>query len=636
MPYRKDLDGLRAIAILGVLLFHAGVPGFAGGFVGVDIFFVISGYLITGLISRDLAANRFSFRQFYLKRLRRLLPALFVVLLATWCLGFVLLAEHEFVVLGKTLLSSLGFASNWFFLTEIGYFDPALASNALLHTWSLSIEEQYYLLWPLLLFMARRKLGAPALRGPVVGLAIGFFAISVLLVARASPQQAFFNSAGRIWELLAGAALGLGLPRASIPPPLATAMRSLGLALLAGSIGFYSPATPYPGIAALAPVLGSALLIAAPPGHRDLVLAGLASTPARFFGKVSYPLYLWHWPLLVFARLLDPALSMRGVLAVLALALALATASTVLLENPIRRRRVLQDDDSFVVALAGALMLLGVLAGLAVAANGVPQRWSERQSPAELYRVLDRGHCFIDDQPLEALTHDCLIPDPAKKNVLVIGDSYAAHLVPGLRYHFPKVRFVQATASACRALFNFYYGPWRCPELNRMLFTKTIRDKRYDILLLASDWQPGDNLGETFARIRLLSSAPIVVLGNTPVYTTAPSPTLRRSRIADIPRSTSPPRFRPGLWETDRAMRAQSGPARFVSLLENFCPGRACPLRTKAGEIVHFDVGHLTMPGTIAVVGASRREIADALGESSPNGASRHHDKAAPIRAAVR
>lgn len=618
MPYRQDLDGLRAIAILGVVLFHAGVPGFSGGFVGVDIFFVISGYLITALIRRELIDERFSFRRFYLRRLRRLLPALFVVLLATWCMAFVLLPEPAFVTLGKTLLSSLGFASNWFFVTETGYFDPVLASNALLHTWSLSIEEQYYLLWPLLLFASRRKLAAPAVPAYVAALAALSLAVSILLVILASPQQAFFNSAGRIWELLAGAALALGQRPLSIGPRRATAMRGLGLALLAGSIGLYSPATPYPGVAAIAPVLGAVLLIAAPPGRRDLVFAGLASPPARFFGRVSYALYLWHWPLLVFARTVEPALSTAQALLVLVLALVLAAASTVLLEGPVRRRRLLAGDESFVVMLVGALMILAMLAGLAVATNGLPQRWSEAQPQADLYRVLDRGHCFIDDQPLELLTHDCLTPDPAKKNVLVIGDSYAAHLVPGLRHHFPRVNFVQATASSCRALFNFYYGPWRCPELNRMLFTQTIRDRRYDIILLASDWQVGDNLGETFDKIRLLSNAPIVVLGNTPVYVTAPSLALRESRIANVPRSQSPPPFRPGLWETDRAMKARSGPARYVSLLQNFCPGGICPTRTKAGELVHFDVGHLTMPGTIAVIGASRRDIADALGEPAP------------------
>jgi len=619
LAYRSDIDGLRAIAILSVVLFHAGFPYLPGGFVGVDIFFVISGYLITLWIKNNLADNTFSFRKFYLNRLRRLAPSFFVVLAFICTAGFFLEGAEGLVSLAKTLASSLAFTSNWFFLNQASYFDPALETNALLHTWSLSVEEQFYLAWPLVLFALRHNLDGTSRK--LVDVVFILFAVSllagVLLAEKSLAQQAFFNSAGRIWELLSGASLAIGLVEFPNKKSIATGMRCLGLGLIIFSIGCYSRKTSYPGFAALAPVIGSFFVIAASPNFRDPIFNILSSAPFRFVGKISYSLYLWHWPLLVFARSLNPQLSIPALLTILMAAFLLATVSTFLFEIPIRQRRLFRNDKPF-LATAGLLFVIFMGLGIfTVKSNGLPDRWQETtisENPDDIATGFDRGHCFIEDEPLEHLTNTCLAPDPSKKNILVIGDSFAAHLMPGLKHYFPDYHFVQATAASCRALVNFTYGRYRCTELNRLLFSETIMDKKYDAIFLMADWVYGDRMTDTLATIRARTATPIVVFGNTPAYTSNPSDSMKRHVMTGIPMKLTPPPFRDFLWETNEEIKKSSaGKARFISLLENFCPNKVCPLITDGDKNVHFDWGHVTGWGSIAVIGASRDQIADAL-----------------------
>jgi hypothetical protein len=228
-------------------------------------------------------------------------------------------------------------------------------------------------------------------------------------------------------------------------------------------------------------------------------------------------------------------------------------------------------------------------------------------------RVFDRGHCFIEDHPLKNLTDTCLTPDPAKKNILLIGDSYAAHLSFGLKYYFPNVHVAQATASACRAMINFIWAKWSCTDLNKLVFSTTIKDPRFSAIVLASDWQDNDNLTQTLAYIKSMTSTPVVVIGNSPVYKTNPDNGLLKHSLIDLSRIAQAPQYRDRLWEVDDFMKKNTSGATFVSLLDNFCPNKVCPLTTAGGNFVHFDVGHLTEWGSVAVIGASKGELAKAF-----------------------
>ena len=323
--YRPDVDGLRAVAVLAVLAFHAFPHAMPGGFAGVDVFFVISGFLITGIILDDLERGRFTIAGFYWRRIRRIFPALLLVLAACLALGWVLLLPDEYRQLGKHVAAGAGFIANLALWAEAGYFDWSAELKPLLHLWSLGVEEQYYVVWPLLLLFFRRWT-----LGLIVGIGVLSFALNLYMAAR-HPSAAFYLPMTRFWELLIGSALayrahqGFSNPKAFLGAALVIA----GLVLINGERAF-------PGWWALLPVLGTALLISAGPTawvNRTI----LAHPAAVYVGLISYPLYLWHWPLLSFARVVEqgepPA---TAKVALLALSFLLAWATYKFVEKPIR------------------------------------------------------------------------------------------------------------------------------------------------------------------------------------------------------------------------------------------------------------------------------------------------------------
>jgi peptidoglycan/LPS O-acetylase OafA/YrhL len=375
MNYRQDIDGLRAIAIIAVLLFHLGVPGFSGGFVGVDVFFVISGYLISRWIGDSMAAGEFTFRRFYIKRIRRLMPSFLVMLFCAFGLAYVLSGPGDMLTFGKTSATTLLFGSNWYFLTLQGYFDPTLETNPLLHTWSLGIEEQFYLFWPMVLFAFKDELVNRSwkFKRLLFGLLALSLLLSIFLAIKGSAQQSFFNSAGRVWELLLGAVAGLGLIRTPVQGIL---LRFLSLACLVVVFVVYTGKLAYPGLAATVPTIATFLLLSIEPKDGDVSGRLLASPPFRFVGKISYSLYLWHWPILVYVKAIIPELSGPQKLYIALASVILATTSTYALENPIRHYRVVKNDGAF-VAVAGVLIAaFSYLAYRVIASNGMPERFA--------------------------------------------------------------------------------------------------------------------------------------------------------------------------------------------------------------------------------------------------------------------
>ena len=333
--YRPDIDGLRAVAVLSVVIFHAFPEYLGGGFIGVDVFFVISGFLITSLILREQKEERFSLRHFYARRIRRLFPALSLVLGFGLIAGWICLNFMEYKQLTKHTGSSAIFITNFMLLREAGYFDNAADTKPMLHLWSLAIEEQFYLAWPLVLMFFKRL---PRWLFPVlVVLLLSSLTYSLSLVFKGDLEHDFYSPLSRSWELLLGASLAFGVSRqAAIPTAWRNMAGWVGLVLVFMSACFLDKSMPFPGYWALPPTLGAALILFA--GMQSNVnRALLASRPLVAIGLISYPLYLWHWPLLSFARILEsqtPGPELR--LALVLMSFILAWGTYRFIEKPIR------------------------------------------------------------------------------------------------------------------------------------------------------------------------------------------------------------------------------------------------------------------------------------------------------------
>jgi len=375
--FRPDLEGLRGIAVALVLLYHAEMPGFTGGFVGVDVFFVLSGFLITGLLVRELqASGTVSLPGFYARRIRRILPASALVLVVTLIASMAILAPLQVVdVAGDATGAALYVVNIRFAVQATDYLQGSLAPSPILHFWSLSAEEQFYFIWPALLLLAARLGGTSARRlaWPVGAVVLGSFALSLYLTGTNQPW-AFFSLPTRAWELGVGAALALAVPRlGAMPRMLATGIGIVGLAMVAAAGVLISTDTPFPGVWALLPVLGTAAVVAA--GVRRPAAPAtraLGWHPLRYMGRISYSLYLWHWPILVLVPIaLGGPLPLEGRLALVALAFPISAATQRLVEEPLRRGRLIGSLPRRNIVFAAGLSV--VVATTAVAVGTVTE-----------------------------------------------------------------------------------------------------------------------------------------------------------------------------------------------------------------------------------------------------------------------
>lgn len=377
LSYRADIDGLRAIAVLGVVLFHAGFA-VSGGYVGVDVFFVISGFLITTLLKRDLSRGSFSFADFWARRVRRIVPALLVVVLATLLAGYVVLLPSDYADVSRSVLAVTALVSNIYFWKETGYFDESAETKPLLHTWSLSLEEQFYVFIPLLLWGLFRLQRPRLIVWFLVLLGCGSFAGAVYGV-HIKESASFFLLPSRAWELIAGSLL------AWASPPLSSGQRTLagwlGLGGILVPFVVYEPTTAFPGLAAVPSVAGAMLFIWSGMGdsvERPLGLPQkiLSWTPLRWFGLISYSLYLWHWPVFAFYRYLGLWRESPQIrLALVVVSVILAWFSYKWVEQPCRRAGIFQRRRTALLVGGVAMGAMVLLSGLIVRDAGVPDRF---------------------------------------------------------------------------------------------------------------------------------------------------------------------------------------------------------------------------------------------------------------------
>ncbi len=436
-PYRPEIDGLRAISILAVVLHHFHVPMFGGGFVGVDVFFVISGYLITRIVVAEIEDGTFSFVRFYERRARRLLPTLTVVLAAVFLAALAIMTPQDMQEVSKSIVYALAFVANLYFAEQGGYFSPSLDAAPLLHTWSLAVEEQFYLAWPILCLLIHRVAPRRMLAAALALLGVSF-AVSVVILAR-EPVAAFYYPHTRFWELLAGCVLALAVP-APRRAVTASVAGLLGLALIAISVVTYDDVMPFPGAAALVPVLGAALVIwSGGAATHGLAARALSWRPLVFVGLVSYAWYLWHWPLLVLYRYgaeREPTALEAGLL--IAASFALAVLSWRYLEQPVRRGLWWKPRPFAVKTAAAAVAGLAIMAGAGYASQGFiahyPAPMRDLTRKALTVRAKDRP-CPRPSAERIAAGELCTVWDggPAALAILLWGDSHASVLRPVLR-----------------------------------------------------------------------------------------------------------------------------------------------------------------------------------------------------------
>ncbi|MBA3526158.1 MAG: acyltransferase [Pseudomonadota bacterium] len=442
---RPDIDGLRAVAIIPVVLFHASIPGFQGGFVGVDIFFVISGYLITRIIAKEVSAKgSFNFWNFYARRARRLLPAALLVIVASALVSFLLVSPLEQSKLAPSAVAALFYVSNIFYWRRTtDYFDPVAESDIYLHTWSLAVEEQFYLVWPALLLLAFKFRNGPVIAMGAV-LILSYF-LSAMLSYHSQPL-AFFLSPFRAWEFAIGGLVGFLPDRRR---RWASAVALLGLLLVAVPVVALSSDGIYPGFVAMIPVLGTAALLAS--GSSDHPVSQLLrSSPMRLIGLLSYSWYLWHWPVLIFGSELlgDPTLVERIGLALASLGLAGLTY--VLVEKPIRISAYLAPRPLLTLGLAAA--------GTAASAGAIGALWFQAKSemlspPYRAFTLASRDRvsfpgCATDFADSKVRT--CSFGE-GEKTLALLGDSHAQMWFPAIQAAARGYRIVTFFKNACPA-----------------------------------------------------------------------------------------------------------------------------------------------------------------------------------------
>ncbi|VVE90391.1 acyltransferase family protein [Pandoraea bronchicola] len=499
--YRADIDGLRAVAVLSVLVFHAFPAALPGGFVGVDVFFVISGYLITSILVNQIDSGRYSILDFYARRVRRIFPALGLVLAASLTFGWISLLPDEFAALGRHVAGGAAFVSNFVLRGEAGYFDTSGEMKPLLHLWSLGVEEQFYLVWPLMLYAVSR-FRMPRYLMLLIGL-VTSFSISVWLTHR-SPVYAFYHPLPRFWELLVGGALACA-PRFSSTlqknGKLADGAAALGIAGVIGAIALLNSDSLFPGWRALFPVVGSALIIGAGPAawlNRKL----LAHPIAVSLGLISYPLYLWHWPLLSFANILfagAPPVPVRIGLLVVALLLAYLTYRLV--ELPLRTKPRILAKPAVLCAVVWCCGVVGfmVLSNGGVASRAVVAINAENTVNADLATAgLGKGNDLVEPgcgvpAADAGLFLWCYHDKRQKPTAAVWGDSHANALYWGLvRESEPSMRWLHIGRPSCPPMIGANIDP-DCDRANRVALSALTQDETIKLVLITgAKWAISD------------------------------------------------------------------------------------------------------------------------------------------------
>jgi peptidoglycan/LPS O-acetylase OafA/YrhL len=611
MHYRREIDGLRALAVIPVILFHAGFQTFSGGFVGVDVFFVISGYLITRIILSEKEAGTFSLVNFWERRARRILPALSLVLLVSIPLAWFSLLPGDMKEFSDSLVAVSVYASNILFWRTSGYFDTSSELRPLLHTWSLAVEEQFYLFFPVALTLAWKR----GFRWMFVALALA--AIASLAVAQwaalAKPTAAFFLLPTRGWELLTGALVAFGLHHRPYRPhsgALSEFAGVLGLGLVVFSILDFNKQTPFPGVYALVPTLGAALIIVFASKHN---LAGklLGSKLLAGVGLISYSAYLWHQPLFAFARHQGLNMELHGALPFLGLSgatLLFAFTSWKYVESPFRDRRRFRPAQIFKLSAGASLLFIAMgLAGHL--SQGFLFRYEVKDRDLAALQRSEAGE-YVKARFSSLITKAFDLKDPRKK-VLIIGDSYAQDLVNGL-YEGGLTSHIQISTRHISVRCGNLFIPSQ--QIIKLIDSTEVRqcDGKWlfddaalreqmliaDEIWFASAWKPWQltSLSQSVEIATTFSGKPVRVFG------TKNFGDINIKKLLSLTERERPLAhgvIRAGTLQLNELMKKILPKMVFVDQMELLCGrnARICPLFTADGKLISHDGWHLTASG---------------------------------------
>ncbi|MER9255079.1 acyltransferase [Mesorhizobium sp. M0598] len=634
MNYRPDISGLRAVAVVPVVLYHAGFSAISGGFIGVDIFFVISGFLITSDIIERIKNDTFSLVEFYHRRVRRIFPALFAMLGACFVIAWFVLPPGEFISFSKSAIAAALSGANVFFYRNTDYFTAAAGSLPLLHTWSLAVEEQFYLLWPLALMILMAWLRPWAL---IIVSALGVASIAAGQYWLPVDQPfVFYMLPTRAWELLLGGIIALPSVKAMAarlerrPAEIAALA---GLALIVASLFIIDSDTPFPGLSALGPCIGAALLIAAGIRHQTAVSRALSVSPAAFVGLISYSLYLWHWPLLVFLGIYkNRNLFVSERVSIVVAALLISTLSWRFVERPFRQKQETAIW-SWAVPAASAMVIACCLSLLIIKGQGFPNR-GPAMAPSVAAMMAERATF----QASPCLMRRALIPagskcilgseDTLSPTIVLWGDSHAAHLASSLDEAGKAigVRVRQITKAGCAPLPELQMlpsSPMRadCPAFNSAALKAILDDPNVSVVILAARWNtysrsdrsllsrdgtwPSPEVSRANFSSSIRSTADrlgargikTAVVGPAPEPPTDVLVCLIRANFmgtADAPCSTMPaePHWNDNKFLSDLLPRS----VQFIPIVPALCGPSDC--RLKAGdEILYQDKTHLSKAG---------------------------------------
>ena len=610
--YRPDIDGLRALSIILVVMFHLRVGFTRGGYIGVDVFFVISGFLITGLIAKEAQTSGFSFARFYERRIRRLFPALFAAFLATTFVSWWVLFPVELESYGRQLASAIGFAANLFFYAGAGYFADDSAMQPLHHTWSLAVEEQFYLFFPVLLLPLLRLRGR-TLVSVLWFLAILSFGLSVYWMRQDNQEAAFYLLPARAWELLLGALVALNGVPALPNRHWRNGVSVLGVVAIIAAAGAFNKNVAFPGWSALVPCFAAALIIHTGRERDTWVYRAFSMRGIVLIGLASYSIYVWHQPIIVLWKSrFDIYLSVSDRLILGALSLAIGFASWRFIERPFRYGTLLPTRRAAFWG-AGAAMASGLaIAGVLVAAQGFESRFPEEARRLATWKYVgpetdfSKARCFIGRAQAAYPRVDdlCVEIKPGKKNFLLIGDSHAGHWITAWREASPdQANLMLASASGCKPILHDPAGAPRCRAVMEWAFREFLPKNRLDGIIISANWVMSDvaRVPETVRFLKQYADK-IYVAGPVPIYfDTVPRLLLRSLLFKDeglIDRRRDPARF-----PLDKALAEalRNEPVTYLSMIDTLCEERSCLVRTPDGEPMHFDYGHVTHKGGLEV-----------------------------------
>ncbi|ECJ3935500.1 acyltransferase [Salmonella enterica subsp. salamae] len=591
--FRLDINGLRAFALISVVLYHFGVPYVSGGFIGVDIFFVISGFLMTGIVLERV--DHKGVLDFYIARFLRIVPALVFAILLLMIFGLFTLSTNEYETLSKNAISSLLFYSNNYYAIHSSYFDPSSEFNFLLHTWSLSVEWQFYILYPLLVIIVKK------LRFPV-GLSLSvILAISLaitLMRVTGTKEDVFYLIPTRAWEMLAGGLVYIASVRYKMPEWIKHC-EVYGIVLIVVAVVILHSNGYWPSYSALAPVLGASMVILA--NEQNSLFT--SNRIAQWAGKISYSVYLWHWPVIVAMKHYDIEFNAINIFLGIIVSFALGDISYRTIENTLRKRVKLQ----FNIVLFSSTLALCLFV---MFTKGVSFRFSDTLKQVVEYRMDNSPWrpdiCFLNpDQDYSAFSK-CQ-DKMTEKSFVVWGDSHAAHLMPGLRSVFGNsLNITQRTASLCPPIIGLQKDdrPY-CKGINDMV-AKEISDNKPTTVLMSALWPVypmRDYLPETIKFLKDNKVKNIIIVGPFPVWKKTMIDTIEDMGINSgrtVPWSMTDETR--NLRDNDKYLRelAKEHSLTYISPLETMCTESYCKAITgnRIAYPIQYDNAHLTPEGS--------------------------------------